>query len=186
MDIQKMVDDRIEELRTQMIRISSTLETGEEPNLSSAKHFPDHRGRDAASTGWDLSQITSRQESQFEPGGLKELEELMDSSLVEVAERILAITGQVAGDYARMEKDILDSRLAVLQGAEAVLDIAISLRRKARSLSISSSKVRQISSRNNDRHQPFRDADAAGGSRCAQDGRASMHEQGVASLFKKT
>ncbi len=75
MDIQKMVDDRIEELRTQMIRISSTLETGEEPDLSSAKHFPDHRGRDAASTGWDLSQITSRQESQFEPGGLKELEE---------------------------------------------------------------------------------------------------------------
>ncbi|MCL4473493.1 MAG: hypothetical protein M1539_05290 [Actinobacteria bacterium] len=169
MDIQKMVDERLEELRTQTIRISRPFSNGGEPQIrefSAGEMPPDSFTR-------------SREE-------FLKLEDLMDSSLTEVAERVLEITDRVAGDYARMEKDILDSRLALLQSAEAVLDIAISLRRKARSM-IKAGGNTQTAIRNHVRptyDDEYRESyDLHEG---LNDGRVSMHEQGVASLFRRT
>ncbi|MHB9053233.1 MAG: hypothetical protein ACYC5F_04500 [Thermoleophilia bacterium] len=169
MDIQKMVDERLEELRTQTIRISRPFGNDEEPDL---REFSENR------TPPDpLAQ--SREE-------LSKLGDLMDSSLAEVAERVLDITDRVAGDYARMEKDILDSRLALLQSAEAVLDIAITLRRKARSM-ISASSEGQVGLRSHvrpeyDEDYRYRYSLHEG----LNEGRVSMHDQGVASLFRRT
>lgn len=169
MDIQKMVDERLEELRTQTIRISRPFINDGELQF---------RG---FSTG-DMPQDSFTQ-SRNE---LLKLGDLMDSSLTEVAERVLEITDRVAGDYARMEKDILDSRLALLQSAEAVLDIAITLRRKARSM-IRAGNNTHTSIRDHVRpmyDEEYRESyDLHEG---LNDGRVSMHDQGVASLFRRT
>jgi hypothetical protein len=152
MDIQKMVDERIEQLIAQSERSS---------------HAPRHQ------------EAISRDD-------LSDLGNIIDAAMMEVAERVLAISDRVAGDFARMEKDILDSRLAVLQSAEGVLDIAVSLRRKARALTSASVTAK--------RQQPCDEEDELHLLRAVhdledtplQDGRASMHDHGVASLFRRT
>jgi hypothetical protein len=188
MDLQKMVDERIEKLRTQKIIISTPVTnevTSDEPELCdlSNKSFKyDNCYDDKIPVRRNLPNGEALPDPQLR---LSELADLMDIALTEVAERILAISDRIAGDYARMEKDILNSRLAVLQGAEAVLDIAISMRRKARNIIFSAVAERDqglpctIARRN----------PATGDNREAvlmQDGRASMHDHGVASLFRKT
>jgi len=155
MDIQKMVDERIEELLAMR-------------GISSLPPEKIDEGVRADRTTEDLSDLGA----------------VIDEAMMEVAERVLAISDRVAGDFARMEKDILDSRLAVLQSAEAVLDIAVSLRRKAKALtSASASAARHRSLRDEELHlvETVRDLEDS-----LQDGRASMHDHGVASLFRRT
>ena len=175
MDIQKMVDERLEELRSQTIRISRPVYGDEsldlyESGISSAQTDPFRDCQEERD-----SFRSSREE-------LSKLGALIDSSLTEVAERVLYITDRVAGDYTRMEKDILDSRLALLQSAEAVLDIAISLRRKARAMIPSPAQEREMGRR--DHIRPWMDEDDR--DRYVHEGRVSMHDQGVASLFRRT
>lgn len=151
MDIQKLVDERIEELLARKNMSSPTPEIRHEVS------------RD------DLS----------------DLGDVIDEAMMDVAERVLAISDRVAGDFARMEKDILDSRLAVLQSAEAVLDIAVSLRRRAKALTADSmDSERRKPHRDEDLHlvEAVRDLEDSN----VQDGRASMHDHGVASLFRRT
>lgn len=155
MDIQRLVDERIEELLARK-SISSL------PSEEIDEGVRDDRAAD------DLSDLGA----------------LMDEAMMEVAERVLAISDRVAGDFARMEKDILDSRLAVLQSAEAILDIAVSLRRKAKALTFASaSSARQRSVKDEELRlvENVRDLEDS-----LQDGRASMHDHGVASLFRRT
>ena len=155
MDIQRLVDERIEELLARK-SISSL------PPEKIGEVVRDDRAAD------DLSDLGAE----------------IDEAMMEVAERVLAISDRVAGDFARMEKDILDSRLAVLQSAEAVLDIAVSLKRKAKALtSASASVARQRSLKDEELHlvETVRDLEDS-----LQDGRASMHDHGVASLFRRT
>jgi len=151
MDIQEMVDRRIEELLAQGERA----------------HCPQK-----------LTDEISRKD-------LSDLGDVIDTAMMEVAERVLAISDRVAGEYARMEKDILDSRLAVLQSAEAVLDIAVSLRRRVKSLtSAPATTSRQHELKEDELHlvRAVRNLQDS----CLQDGRASMHDHGVASLFRRT
>jgi|SRR5665811_53365 len=131
------------------------------------------------------SSLTPKYQDEITRGDLSELGDAIDTTMMEVAERVLAISDRLAGDYARMEKEFLDSRLAVLQSAEAVLDIAVSLRRKAKALtSITDNGTLQRSLADDDLHLvgTVRDLDE----RCLYDGRASMHDNGVASLFRRT
>lgn len=151
MDIQKMVDERIEELLARK-------------NFS----YPAPDNHD---------EVYNEE--------LSDLGDIIEEAMMEVAERVLAISDRVAGDFARMEKDILDSRLAVLQSAEAVLDIAVSLRRKAKALTSASAKpARERTVRDDELHlvDDVYELEALG----LQDGRASMHDHGVASLFRRT
>lgn len=131
------------------------------------------------------SSLTPKHHDETTSGDLSELGVVIDSAMTEVAERVLAISDRLAGDYERMEKEFLDSRLAVLQSAEAVLDIAVSLRRKAKALtSVSENGIRRRPNGGDDLHlvTAVRDLEE----RCLQDGRASMHDNGVASLFRRT
>lgn len=141
MDIQKMVDSRIEELECRSRPVSDPAE----------------------------------------------FSEFIDAALAEIAGRVLEITDQLARDYTRLERDTLKSRLAVLKSVEAVLDIVLSLRRKARSLS--------LASRYNSMDYPhfedlppaaFNEGVSAVDGWQPHDGRASMRGSGVAALFKKT
>ena len=197
MDIQRMVDERIRELRNQTIRISrpgSSSPKSERrydlPGLEAeSPTIRSENPRSVCSRRFDDRFVDSRDE-------LSSLAAMMDSSLTEVAERILSITDRVAGDYMRLEKDILDSRLALLQSAESVLDIAITLRRKAKA--IIAAAVRTEASeppaagsnvrRNYVRPMPDDDFIIADEERYhhIQEGRVSMHDQGVASLFRRT
>lgn len=182
MNIQKMVDERVEKLRALQIEISPAgiAEAGEDrpfDNISSDRrrlNLPTEE-QGIPTSGGDLSPT------------IEELEfgELIDAALTEVAERVLMISDQVAGDYARMEKDILNSRLSVLQSAEKVLDIAILLRRKASSLNRACQKEMEFSAEYQDELQLSEIGQMDEGS-FSNGRRASMHEHGVASLFRRT
>ncbi|MDO8736207.1 MAG: hypothetical protein Q7K29_03890 [Thermoleophilia bacterium] len=151
MDIQEMVDRRIEELLAQGER----------------------------------SCLPPKKQEEISRDDLSDLGNVIDAAMMEIAERVLSISDRVAGEYARMEKDILDSRLAVLQSAEAVLDIAVSLRRQVKTLTTASINTgRQKTLKDDELHlvRAVRDLQDS----FLQDGRASMHDHGVASLFKRT
>lgn len=109
----------------------------------------------------------------------------VDSRLNEVMERVMDITERISVDCGRMEQDLLRSRLEVLQGAEAVLEIILTLRRQMMGASVDDRYSRR---------------DAGGSSPSGLDmgmsqgddilgvntGRASMKEYGVADLFRRT
>ena len=183
MDIQRMVDERIEELRNETIRINRHEASSRRRDFDKAPSIQPRESRH------------QREHSRNSRGDLSGITAMIESSLTEVAERVLAISDQVAGDYVRMEKDILDSRLALLQSAESVLDIAIILRRKARAM-ISSVPAEDVEShgygRGNRRFhvRPLADEDFRVSDeeryRHIREGRVSMHDHGVASLFRRT
>lgn len=144
----------------------------------------DERIRELLAQG-DKTSLSPNYQDEVSNEDLLDLGDLIDAAMIEVAERVLAISDRVAGDYARMEKDILDSRLAVLQSAEAVLDIAVSLRRKAKALTSISADTIRMRSHEDDELSLVRAVRDLGES-ALQDGRASMHDHGVASLFRRT
>jgi len=117
-----------------------------------------------------------------EPGSMNEVMATIDHSLARIAEKMLDVTDLVAGDYSRLENDLLKSRLAVLLGAESVLDMALTLREKA--LTINSEFMQKNQGRADDdgilneshKYVYLR----------PDKGRASMHSNGVAALFRKT
>lgn len=151
MDIQEMVDARIRELNGQ-------------PGSAAPVSQP-HLAKD--------------------PGGFRdcgdilEFGEIVDGTLSEISSRVLDITEQVSGDYARLEKELLKSRLDLLRSAEIVLDMALSLKKQTRLLMATSN----ISG--------FRDADGEDSlmeMRRPQGriDRASLYNDGVADLFRRT
>ncbi len=171
----------MEELRSQAYRVSGPVPAREDYREAPVDHIQERRRFDDVHRAQDL---TYKKGVIKQAAELSALGQVVDVSLIEVAERIMAITEQVAGDYARMEKDILDSRLAVLQSAEEVLDIAISLRRKARGLLSSGIEVRAVDPAHSGVSQLDINVDRDGN--YFQDGRVSMHDHGVASLFRRT
>lgn len=182
MNIQEMVDERVEKLRALQTEVSPAgiAEAGEGrpfDNISS-----DRRRLDLTTEEQGIPNL-----GKYLSPTIEELEfgELIDAALTEVAERVLMISDQVAGDSACIEKDILNSRLSVLQSAEKVLDIAISLRRKASSLHRACQKEMKFSAQYEDELQLLEIGQMDKGS-FSNDGRASMHERGVASLFRRT
>ncbi|MFA5802145.1 MAG: hypothetical protein WC911_06670 [Thermoleophilia bacterium] len=108
-------------------------------------------------------------------GNMGDVLTAIDDSLARIAEKMLDVTDMVAGDYGRLENDLLKSRLAVLMGAESVLDMAVTLRENA--LLINSEFPQ------NSRVRAF---DEEYATLRSDKGRASMHSNGVAALFRKT
>ena len=119
------------------------------------------------------------------PQELAQFAEIVDAALAGMAGRMLEMTEQLAGDCARLEKNILKARLDTLQTVESVMDIAISLRREARA------KLETIGDELRRQTLVMAAAEQAGlaaASDSRDDGngsRASMHE-GMAALFKRT
>lgn len=164
MDIQAMVDARIESLRKQQARAASG------------------HGR-----AGDYHDLDTSEQIDSEQAGLNELGELTERILMEIAGRVLEITEQVSGDYARLERDILNSRLEILQSAETVLDVALSLRRQAKSIIEGHTHGARHFPRENFAPVPV-SGHWTGMDRNPSrlEGRASMIENGVADLFRKT
>ncbi len=145
-----------------------------------------------------IAEITSRaepenrtrgNESEREPGAapvsqldrLAEFGEIMDAALTQVAAEVLDVTERLAGDYTRLEKNILKSKLEALNAVESVLDTALFLRREARErLSQIEKGLRREVEIPASRRESVREPVTPEGSQ-----RASMHE-GVAALFRRT
>lgn len=153
MDIQQLVDARIREL--------------------SREHHgavaPMHSPREVSG----LPRLGRRDE-------LAEFGEIVDLTLNEISSRVLEISEQVSGDYSRLEKELLQSRLDLLHSAELVLDMALSLKKQARQLLVStdvacaSDEQEDYGLRASRRHSHERI------------GRASLYNDGVADLFRRT
>ena len=115
--------------------------------------------------------------------------EIVDAALAGMAGRMLEMTEQLAGDYARLEKNILKARLEMLQTVESVMDIAVSLRREARArLEDIAGQLRRQTAADMVLSPPeesmppthaYDDAEPDG------NGGRTMHE-GMAALFKRT
>lgn len=191
MDLQELVDRRITELRLQSEPNPPTaafrgsapprLAPGEREDMPGAapaglapqRRYADREAGATAATG------------PAAPQELAQFAEIVDAALAGMAGRMLEMTEQLAGDCARLEKNILKARLDTLQTVESVMDIAISLRREARA------KLETIGDELRRQTLVMAAAEQAGlaaASDSRDDGngsRASMHE-GMAALFKRT
>ncbi len=197
MDLQELVDRRIAELRHQS-----------EPRLR-ANSFPERSDRAESSSGYDREQWQQREalpsippqtRRGYESGAadasplstapvaeLSQFAELVDASLAGMAGRMLEMTEQLAGDYARLEKNILRARLETLQTVESIMDIALGLRREARVRidAIAGELRRQPAAAVEPAPRPPVTGDAVGENPGGIGGYGSMHE-GMAALFKRT
>ena len=200
MDLQELVDRRIAELRYQSeprVRAGSFPEHGGRAEFSSAadrEHWerrealppsiPPQTRRGHESGAADTSLLSTAPDAQQE---LSQFAEMVDASLAGMAGRMLEMTEQLAGDYARLEKNILRARLETLQTVESIMDIALSLRREARVRldAIAGELRRQPAAAMEPALRPPAAGDTAGENPGGNGGHGSMHE-GMAALFKRT
>ncbi|MHB1003918.1 MAG: hypothetical protein ACYC1B_08880 [Thermoleophilia bacterium] len=143
----------------------------------------------------DSSPLDGREERRrFEPEtNFKDFCEMIDAALVDIAGRVMDIAENMTEHNARLEKELMDARLEALESAESVMDMTLSIRRKARGFIAAGhpgfpagqepdkkdfakkcEKVDAVLSAVADSRQPEAGA------------RVSMHEVGVAALFRKT
>jgi len=153
MDIQELVDARIRELSREHHGAVAPMHSPREVN-----ELPRAGRRDA----------------------LAEFGEIVEITLNEISSRVLEISEQVSGDYSRLEKELLQSRLDLLHSAELVIDMALSLKKQAGQLLVS-----------NDAPGAFNERDGYGlrsprGHSRERIGRASLYNDGVADLFRRT
>jgi hypothetical protein len=203
MNIQEMVNSRIEELRSQSEAVTSS---GRRPSQEQPAYSPESYPvmsveEDAPGAYYEEPHpmpVRPRRDASasagLQPVDLPRFGEVIDSVLAEVADRVLEITEQMAGDYARLEQDILASRLAVLRSVESVLDIALSLRREARAFIQEADRAQRYPRqrgaavptglRRDDSFEPMPEFPGEG--RTILQDRANMHDLGVASLFRRT
>lgn len=163
MDIQELVDARIREISESsyhaMRPAPSVLDDG---YLPAGGVEPDAAGADP---------------------GIFRFGEMMDGALGEISNRVLAITEQVSSDYTRLEKDLLKSRLELLRSAELVLDLALSLKKQARLLMASVPPATGGAYEPRGRPARLKPAPVL---RPERTGRASLYNEGVADLFRRT
>lgn len=182
MNIQEMVDRRIEELRAQALADVDRAVAGEMAGSPLEDPAACHPGG-----GGDGVPAAAPAMSPAGPGD--DAGDFVDRALSRLATRILDISEQLADDYASLEKEMLKARLAALQSVETVLDIVLSIRREARDLS-----GREADMRLREKMMELRRPGAAGFSATSittdiadlEGGRASMHDNGVAALFQRT
>ncbi|RJQ43225.1 MAG: hypothetical protein C4534_08515 [Gaiellales bacterium] len=176
MDLQSYVDQRIEKLES---GAEPTREDCGVPDISIRCSAGNEASQDAEAAGFDPQQ------------NLGDFCEMVDAALAEIASRVMEIAEQVAGDNAKLEQELMDSRLAALESAESVMDMALSVRKKTRmfvanaSLPVShddESGKRGIPAgcEINDSMKTRALVNTANGA----SSRASMHEVGVAALFR--
>ncbi|MHB1390717.1 MAG: hypothetical protein ACYCXF_05705 [Thermoleophilia bacterium] len=157
MDIQEMVNARILELRNQAL--GANLSSCEAP--------------------------VSDNNDQYRLEELAGLSVRMDNDLSEIAGLVLEITERVSDDFMRLEKELLDSRLAMLQHVESVLDMTLTLKKQAARVIAKTVSEARIGPRTNriDDQRRLRKVESEGP---YISGRASMVNQGVADLFRRT
>lgn len=158
MDIQEMVNTRIAELRNQSLATNPPISQAPVSDRSGHDHIEELAG----------------------------LSERMDNVLSEIAGRVLEITEQVSDDFARLEKDLLDSRLAMLQHIESVLDMTLALKKQA--AKVIGDAVAGAGQVGPGMNMLFERRRLHGVEQEASyiAGRASMINNGVADLFRKT
>ncbi|GBE57744.1 hypothetical protein BMS3Abin01_00665 [bacterium BMS3Abin01] len=189
MDIQELVENRIAELKARTAPPSSAEA---EPDM---KPPPGRRRTDAGAgerrpAEPDRPPEPSGEAVMREPAVVPseirvDVGDSIDEKLAEVSLRIMEITEKVSIDCNRMEQNLLRSRLEVLQSAEAVLDIAMSLRRQVAGMKRYDLQEPVLSGGSGSSGMDTglsREHDIPG----AGDGRASMKEYGVANLFRRT
>lgn len=143
----------------------------------------------------DISPPERREERRsFEPDtNFKDFCEMIDAALVEIAGRVMEIAEGMTEHNARLEKELMDARLTALESAESVMDMALAVRKKARGfidddqLPCPSDKQRDIE----DLTDTSESVDAvlsavADAAQPEATARVSMHEVGVAALFRQT
>ena len=182
MDIQEMVDLRIAEIQARTNRTSATHDPEFSNGCDSNFCLTNDIFRGAGSRG-NSRRYQSDFQNHFDEH-CKPVESIasLDQALASVAVKMLEITDMVAGDYGRLENDILKSKLAVLQSAESILDIAVVLRKKALDLGADLAQKEP----GNRKVKPLQQDDCADNVLHTVGGRASMHRHGVAALFKRT
>lgn len=112
----------------------------------------------------------------------------IDRALTEIAGMMLEITDRLTRDYARLEKDLLDSRLEVLKSIESVLDTALSVKRSGRKASLAGSEAQGFDAGGESVPPGFNNvlADNVIKGLYPDKGRASMVSSGVSALFQRT
>lgn len=176
MEIQELVDSRIAEIQS---RVTGSTTDEYRVDSDDAKSPGSRKVRTVIKKN-RLSRNPNflREESQgeiHERDNMTEIMATIDHSLARIAEKMLDVTDMVASDYGRLENDLLKSRLAVLLGAESVLDMAVTLREKALTINSEFAQMKQGRA-SDDEYVSLR----------PDRGRASMHSNGVAALFRKT
>lgn len=176
MNIQEMVDRRIEELRSQALAdMERAVASAPEVTVPPAAYGSGGNGGAPAA---DVLRPAREDAGEF-----------VDRALSRLATRILDISEQLADDYATLEQEMLKARLSALQSVETMLDMVLSIRRETRDLA-----GREADLRLREKMMELRRPGAAGfstTSMAAEDpelepGRASMHDNGVAALFQRT
>lgn len=194
MDLQSFIDQRIEELE------SSEAHGGQQ----SPEERSSRRDRPMASSsplvddggGRDLTEAPhgERVSARFDPhANVSDFCVMVDAALVEIAGRVMEIAERVTDDNARLEKELMDSRLAALENAESVMDMALGIRKKAHNMM--ADRRRPVSAGEEPGKRGFsaycevkdparaekpKDRNEETGTR------ANMHASGVADLFRGT
>ncbi len=211
MDIQEMIDSRIEALRAQQPDAITSRTPPVPPEELEAANFgrsfdsfggeagdgkPVAVHRQPAAAYWNQVAPSQTRMSASQPTvmDLSRFGEEIDIAMTQIANQVLEITERLAADYARFEKEMLESRLAVLKTAESVLDVALSLRQESRKMMLAASRhsqpARQFTlpvesgRREEEIADPLTEIDAAEHAMINE--RASMHDRGVAALFRRT
>lgn len=194
MDIQELVDRRIAELQGEQVTVTDEYEYDVDNDSSRSVNQP---ARDEFDLDLrDERPLRKRRRSTDGPysgGDINRFCEVVDAALVEVAGRVMEIAERVTEDHARLEKELLDLRLETLENAESVLDMALSVRKRARRM-IAENTGEKVQSVNEVRRGFTLESEGLGSKIPAVPGdrqraaraRASMHDVGVASLFRKT
>lgn len=194
MDLQSYVEQRIRELESG--QTPATVDRRDRRRLKREKSLSaiEASGVAGCGVGNDESKAGEHRRRRFDPGNnLEDFCEMIDAALVEIAGRVMEIAEGVTEDNARLEKELMDSRLTALESAESVMDMALSIRKKARQIMTDNGS--SVSSLPNPGKRGFT-ADCekvvsaapttADENRPEAGERASMHAVGVAALFRKT
>lgn len=168
MDLQHYVQQRIEKLE----------------NTSEISHPAD----DVSLPGHREARRSFEPETNF-----KDFCEMIDAALIEIAGRVMEIAEGMTEHNARLEKELMDARLTALESAESVMDMALAVRKKARGFINDDQRLCVADERRDkkDLADECERVDAvlsavADAAQPEAGARVSMHEVGVAALFRKT
>lgn len=194
MDLQELVERRIAELQGQPVSVLEDEFAEEEPG-------DDGIMVDFEDPGMDIRdqrpvrkrRSTDRDQHKDKGANITHFCEVVDAALVEVAGRVMEIAERITEDHARLEKQLLELRLETLENAESVMDMALNVRKKARRLIADNTRESRPSS-TADRRGFAVDSEKIDAKPTAgpverlvdSSERASMHDVGVAALFRKT
>jgi hypothetical protein len=198
MDLQELVEKRIAELKSrsvagidsdpesEQLSSSGSFRNARDPERDSKVDYRDRRARRPRKSAAVVKPLDRDQ-------SVIEFCEIVDAALVEVAGNVMEIAERVTEDHTRLEKELLDLRLETLEGAESVMDMALSIRKRAQRL-LDESRDDFAAAQEFCRREFTVDCEEISSPSTSEPeygmtgsgSRASMHDVGVAALFRKT